>query len=402
MSGAELNDRIESDFAENLCGARIFVVANALEADAPTRLLLAIAARLRELGGDCHFFAWSRGGVLASEITQALGKTPLVLRSPNGGDVGAMRSFAATLAREKPQVVHAILTRPGIVVPPITKLVSTTKVVLTQHGTHEWSECRPIPASLVRRAFCFSAMFADAIVAVSRSVAQELTRGIPRVANKIVVIPNGVDTRKFSPEKRQQRALVRARLFGGNAHDEFFLVGGAGNLRPIKGYDVLVKAARLLKHRANLRFVVWGDGEQRQALEELLRTFELQDRFLLPGWTEDIAACMAACDCFVQPSRGESFGLAAAEAMACGVPVIASDVGGLAELIQDGVTGLLVPPEAPRALALTLDYVIDRPHLRELMGRAARQRICACFSMERMQHEHLQLYATLLQKKSNE
>lgn len=375
---------------------RIFFVANALQADAPTRLLLSIVSHVHDQGVECWFFSWSRGGELAAQIEGILGRPPVVLGSDGSGSVSSARVFRKMIATLRPHIVHAILTRPGILVPPLAKMASQAKVVVTQHGTHEWGEGKLLPPTLVRTAFRASASFMDAIVAVSKWCAKEIEKAVPSHADKILVIPNGVDTKEFSPEKKQLREQIRSKLFGESASQDLFLVGAAGNLRKIKGYDLLVEAAALLNSRENVRFVVWGDGEERSFLERRIQSLGLQNSFKLPGRAQNTASCLAACDCFVQPSRSESFGLAAAEAMASGVPVVATAVGGLVELVEDGITGLLVPPESPRALALTIQYLFDQPRLREAMGQAARERICRHFTLERMQREYLQLYLRLL------
>jgi len=146
-----------------------------------------------------------------------------------------------------------------------------------------------------------------------------------------------------------------------------------------------------------MRFVLWGEGEERAALERDVQRLGLSSRFVLPGRAPSIAECLAGCDCFVQPSQSESFGLAAAEAMASGVPVVASAVGGLTEIIEDGRSGLLVPAGDSRALARTIEYLATHPVVRLSLAAAARERIVAHFSLPDMVSQYLQMYAVLLQ-----
>lgn len=382
-----------------LAGSRIFFVANATEADAPTRLLLEVVRGAKQSGTECSFFAWSRLGALNSFATELLGHPPELLRQGKAADdIRAMLKLRACVAADKPCLVHAILTRPSIFVPPAVQMSGChTRVVVTQHGVHEWSE-GTLPAYLVESAFRYGAAFADTIVTVSRAVARDLIAAIPSLSGKIYTIYNGVDTQRFHPNCPGYREELIAKLFPAADPRSAFLIGAAGNLRPIKGYDVFVKAAAQLRHRRDFRFIIWGEGCERARLEKAIESHGLRDRFVLPGFVDNLSRFLVACDCFVQPSRYESFGLAAAEAMACGVPVIASNVGGLPELLEDGRTGFLVPPDDPNAIAMHLEFLAEQPELRKVMGRRAAKRIQQHFTIDRMVREYLQLYCRLLQK----
>lgn len=384
---------------ETLAGSKIFFVANATEVDAPTRLLLEVAKGAKQTGMECSFLAWSRLGPLEPFATELFGHRPEVLRERAGvGDLGAMWKLKYRVATEKPSLVHAILTRPGIFVPPAVQMSKVRpRVVITQHGVHEWAE-GGFPEYLVQCAFRLGAAFADSIVTVSRAVGRDLAAIFPSLSDRIYTIYNGVDTERFHPNGARSREELIARFFPTANSRSAFLVGAAGNLRPVKGYDVLVEAAAQLRHRGNFLFVVWGEGPERARLEKAIESQGLRDRFVLAGYGNNLPQCLVSCDCFVQPSRYESFGLAAAEAMACGVPVIASNVGGLPELLEDGRTGFLVPPDDPNAIARHLEFLAERSDLRQVMGVQAAQRIRQHFTIERMVREYLQLYSQLLQK----
>jgi glycosyltransferase involved in cell wall biosynthesis len=242
------------------------------------------------------------------------------------------------------------------------------------------------------------ARLADVVVAVSGSHLDQL-RNAGVTADALRVIPNGVDSGHFRPDRRSDRPAILTRL-GFESFREPILVGAAGNLRPVKGYDVLLEAASLALRRVpQLRFAIWGEGPARPALEAAVSRLGLAGRLVFPGRIPDPAASLAACDLFVQPSRSESFGLAAAEAMACGVPVIASAVGGLTDLIEDGITGLLTAPDSPAGLATSIAYLADDPGLRNRMGAAARERIVNRFTLETMVQSYKVLYENLMRGK---
>jgi glycosyltransferase involved in cell wall biosynthesis len=203
----------------------------------------------------------------------------------------------------------------------------------------------------------------DGVIAVSQAVRLALlTAGVP--GNHIEVIPTGVEIPETLPGAEAQHAARRA--FGFDA--THFVAGHLGAFTHEKGQDVAVEAARRLESALpELRLLLAGDGPLRAALEG-------NARVLLPGYLEDRETFFAALDIFLMPSRSEGWGLAALEAMAHGLPVIASRIGGLPEIVESGETGWLVPPDDPAALADAIALAArNRETLRE-SGVRARER----------------------------
>jgi len=193
----------------------------------------------------------------------------------------------------------------------------------------------------------------------------------------IAVIPNGVDLASFA--ERKPAAAVR----------RFITVA---NLRTEKNHETLLAAAaRLLHAYPDLEFQIVGDGPRRRDLEQLARDRGLS-RVAFLGHREDVASLLAEADAFVLPSRSEAFPNAVIEAMAAGLPVVASAVGGLLDLIEDGRTGLLVAPGDPEALAAALQSLIDAPERAAAIGRAARAEVQQRYSFDRMVSSFEQLY----------
>jgi glycosyltransferase involved in cell wall biosynthesis len=186
----------------------------------------------------------------------------------------------------------------------------------------------------------------------------------------IAVIPNGLDLDAFA--ERKPAGSIRTIIT-------------VANLRREKNHETLLAAAAvLLRSRPHLRFQIVGDGPRRAELEELSRARGLASHVEFLGHREDIPSLLAAADAFVLPSRSEAFPNGAIEAMAAGLPVVASNVGGLRDLIQSGRTGVLVPPGNPEALAGALQSLIDNPAGAEAIGRAARHEVQQRYSFERM------------------
>ena len=230
------------------------------------------------------------------------------------------------------------------------------------------------------------------VVAISPAVADRLVVG-GAPASKISVIASAVDSEALRP--RRVRDDVRREL-GTPAEQPAILA--LARLVPRKGIDVLVNALAILA-RDGLAAELWiaGDGPEEGALKALVSKLGLDGiRFL--GRRTDVADLLGACDVVAVPSRLEGLGVAALEAMAAGRPVVASAVGGLAEAVVHGCTGLLVPPDDPAALANALDQLIRDPALREALGGAGPQRVAEGFSAEQMVDSYVRLYEKVLEE----
>ena len=191
---------------------------------------------------------------------------------------------------------------------------------------------------------------------------------------RVRVIPNGVDV-PAAPEARPSR--------------EALVAGLAANLEPWKGVDVLLEAARRMQ--APLRLEIYGDGSLRGELEQ--QSAGLDARF--HGFVQEMTEAVAGLDVLVQPSRAENLPLAVLQAMAAGLPVIATRVGGIPEVVVDGETGILVEPDDPEAIADALDSLAANPERRRKLGEAGRERVREHFSADGMARRTLALYEEL-------
>jgi glycosyltransferase involved in cell wall biosynthesis len=210
---------------------------------------------------------------------------------------------------------------------------------------------------------------AHVIVANCRAAARRLMNEAVS-ARKVRVIPNGLDLESCLP--RAIRSRPRR-------------VIAVGNLRPEKGHVILVEAAAdVLREFPDARFELAGGGSELGRLRARAEALGVSHAVSFVGHRDDVPARLSDADVFVLPSRSEAFPNAVLEAMGAGLPVIASRVGGVPELIEHERTGLLVPPGNPKALAEAICRVLVDPALGAELGRAARGAVLACFSFDRM------------------
>jgi glycosyltransferase involved in cell wall biosynthesis len=175
------------------------------------------------------------------------------------------------------------------------------------------------------------------------------------------------------------------------------VIGFAGRLAPIKGVDDLIRAIAILRTELpEIGLEIAGDGPERGALEELVQSSGLDAHVTFLGWQSDLAPAFKRWAMFVQPSLSEGFGVSALEAMATGLPVIATAVGGIPELVVAGETGLLVPPRDPNRLAGALRELLRDRDRRSAFGANGRARVSTDFSVNRMVTEIEAIYDRLL------
>jgi sugar transferase (PEP-CTERM/EpsH1 system associated) len=236
-------------------------------------------------------------------------------------------------------------------------------------------------------------------VALSGEIRRYLETRVGVDPTDIAQICNGVDVERFSPRIGERSGPVAERF-----PDDVFVVGTVGRLSPVKHQRLLVDAFALAADRlpldvaGKLRLVVAGDGPDRQSLERQVAGSGLADRVWLAGARDDVSALMANFDVFVLPSLAEGISNTILEAMACGLPVIATDVGGNGELVDATTSGTLVRSDDADAMANVIcGYALDPARI-EREGRAARARAIARFSIDTMVARYDELYEGLVSR----
>jgi sugar transferase (PEP-CTERM/EpsH1 system associated) len=268
------------------------------------------------------------------------------------------------------------------------------------HGEHGWDVgdldgSSPGPLRLRR---CLRPLVHHQ-VALSEPIRRYLTGRVGVADTRVSRICNGVDTARFAP--RADRADLRARLAGAALPAETFVIGAVGRLAAVKNLPMLIEAfalagARDARFRQRARLALVGDGPQRADLQALIAQRGLTRQTWMAGAREDIPDCLGLLDVLCLPSLAEGISNTVLEAMASGVPVAATAVGGNAELIEDGVSGWLVPSGDAPALAERLLHAMAHPDALRAAGEAARARAVTQFSLAAMLAGYHAMYAGML------
>ena len=237
-------------------------------------------------------------------------------------------------------------------------------------------------------AFCIDQ--SDAVTAVSASLRAETKRAMP-VTRDITVIPNFVDLEVY---RRRADPTLRTRWSASGER----LVMHLSNLRPVKQIDAVVRVFARIRERVPARLLIGGEGPELGRAEQLIDDLGLRDHVDLVGEAQDVVSLLSAADLFLLPSLQESFGLSALEAMACGVPVVASNVGGLPEVISDGGNGFLHPPDHISQMGESAIQLLTDPELHGRMAaegvRVAREK----FSAAQIVPQYEALYEQMLRR----
>jgi glycosyltransferase involved in cell wall biosynthesis len=203
---------------------------------------------------------------------------------------------------------------------------------------------------------------------------------------KLATIPNGIDLQPIRSDATQLRQELG--IAPGTP-----VIGTAGRLAHQKGLEFLVQAAEMLRPRfPDLKILIVGEGSEQAALQEMVDRAGLQENVRLLGLRMDIPDLLALFDIYALPSRWEGLPMAILEAMAAGLPIVGSAVGGVPTAVREGVNGFLVEPEDAASLAGALERLLNDPNLRRRMGEAGRKRYEASFTARQMTRRYEKLY----------
>lgn len=350
-----------------------------------------LAARLaRQLGRSYRFvFAClDELGPLGQQLRDE-GFAVLVLNRRAGLDWKCPWRLARFLRQEGVDLVHAHQYTPFFYTLAARRLYRRPPLLFTEHGRHHPDY--PRRKRMLANRLLLEAR--DRVVGVGQAVRQALihNEGIPD--HRVGVIYNGVNLAPFS-NGRPDRLAVRREI--GVGADDLVLLQVA-RLNYLKDHATALRTlARLRPERPNARLILVGEGEERNAIQELIQKLDLSANVRLLGLRSDVNRLLAAADVFLLTSISEGIPLTLIEAMAAGVPVVSTDVGGVPEVLSDSQTGLLAPAGDDAALAGHVLRLMNSPERREEIVRRARQRAKQIFSEEQMHQAYQKLYQEML------
>ena len=261
------------------------------------------------------------------------------------------------------------------------------KIVSTPHGWSKQANFKLMCYEMLDR--CAFPFF-DSVAPLSDELFENL-RGIPRLNGKLRLIRNAVDTSEIEHTKEVADDLVKLKNEGN------FILGYVGQLIPRKGLDILFEAVSRLSFE-NWRLAIIGEGESRASLERQAKDLRVSDKVCFFGFKEDRIAFLRGFDLFVLPSRLEGIPRCVMEAMAAGVPTVASDIPGCRDLVVHGETGMLFHVDSPEILADCIETIASDETIRRSLARRGRELINSWYSAARMAAEYTELYSTLVER----
>nr|MBI3614417.1 glycosyltransferase family 4 protein [Nitrospirota bacterium] len=309
-------------------------------------------------------------------------------------DFHALVLLIKLLRKERPAIVHTHTSKAGVLGRLAAWFTRVPVVVHTPHGHVFYGHFGRIRAWIFLQIERMLAIHTTWMIGLTESERSDhLCRGVGR-AERFAVVPSGIDLNLF-----RQNNAGKARPEGFDVPPDAVVAGTVGWLTPIKGHRYLIEAlAALREAHPRLHVVIVGSGELREGLTQLAARLGVGDRVLFLGERDDVPACLAAMHLFVLPSLNEGMGRALVEAMAAGLPVIATRVGGVPAIVEDRMTGRLVPPGDSLALAGALDELLRHPDQARTLGVAATRRIDASFGIPAMVQAVETLYEEALRE----
>lgn len=312
-----------------------------------------------------------------------------ILKSKRAADIPYLGTLVRIFREFRPALVHTHLLASGVYGSLAAAVTGGVPLLCTFHGKPDVKAADRL-LRVKARLLCRSS---NRIVYVSQDLRRHLEplMGIPERLG--VMIHNGVAFSRPRPSP-----LRRLEAGGGPG---LFLVGAVGNIREPKDYPNLLRAAAIVcRQRGDVRFAIAGGGGDHlmQRLRAMLVEFQLCDRVRFLGFQDNVAELISIFDLFVSSSSSEGLPLSTLEAMGMGKPVVLTRCGGPAEIVDDGRTGILVPPREPRALAMAILAVLADPERRHALAVEGAKEVQRRFSRERMLEDYQSVYRDLIQR----
>ncbi|MDR3548067.1 MAG: glycosyltransferase family 4 protein [Candidatus Pacebacteria bacterium] len=306
-------------------------------------------------------------------------------------DIRAFIELLRLTRAMRPDIIHANSSKAGLLATVAARLSGARHIIFTAHGW-AFNEARPWWQKSIFAIFhAITIWCSDTVICVSEAVRRDASQRIPFLKNKFVVIRNGI-----APTALLEKHAARMTLTERNTFPDFISgiwIGTLAELHPTKGLDTAIHAfADVAQQFQDTKLVLIGEGQDRNYLVSLVKEYNLYERVHFCGQVKNAASLLAAFDIFLFPSRSEALGFALLEAGNAHLPAIAAKVGGIPEVIEDGISGMLVPPNDVAGFSKALTTLIESPMLRKELGDVLAERVSSDFSRETMLSKTLALY----------
>lgn len=294
---------------------------------------------------------------------------------------------------EKIDLIHSHVWNPASSRYAFLSAIRTNKpIITTEHDPFKLSKIKDIFKK-------FTLKKITKIITVSENNKKILQNLYPNQRHKILTILNGIDTTwwqsqllRFTPEDLKK---IKTETF--EAKENTLILIAISELHERKGLKYLIKAMPSITEKyPNVKLVIIGEGPEKENLKNLIEKLKLENNVILLGKKKEIPKLLKSSDIFILPSLREAFGLVNLEAMMAGLPIIATRVGGIPEVVKHKETGLLIKPADERALSQAINQMIASPTTRKKMGTAGKKRAEKQFSAKKMAEEYEKIYATIL------
>lgn len=366
----------------------VFVITTLGMGGAETQLVR-LAAGLKGRGWQVSVVSLIPLEYIAKDLEQAQIPAISLNMKPGSPDPRAVLALARYLRQQRPQIVHThmvhanLLGRVARLFAPVPVLISTA------HNVNEGSRWREI-------AYRLTDPMCDLTTQVSQAGLERYVDVGVVPKDKIRFVPNGINSLEFSPNPQ-----LRVRLRGELGWEEQFIWLAVGRFAEAKDYPNMMQAfARVYALRPEARLMIAGLGEQMKAIQQLAQTLGIDQAVRFLGLRKDVAALMNAADGYVMSSAWEGLPMVLLEAASTGLPIVATDVGGNREVVQEGQTGYLVPPGNAEYLGAAMLRLMALSEMqRQSMGEAARASVEQRYSLESVLSQWETIYAEQLRRK---
>ena len=336
------------------------------------------------LGGDGELASKLQNSKIRTINLPSLGRDIKPLR-----DASSFRDLLRVLRDERPHVVHLNSSKIGILGSLAARITGVPKIIFTAHGWAFNEERSSLSRLIIKALYFVTIALCDTTIAVSKAVAKDAPAW--GIRTKVVMIHPPLSDENKQMDKFSAREYLTKSTPALHGEDRLW-VGIVAELHKNKGISYAIEAMRDTNLQKNTVLVVIGSGEEKNVLENQVRASGLEQSVFFLGFHQDAERFMKAFDIFLLPSITEAFGYVILEAGFAGLPVVASDVGGIPEIIDDGKTGILIQPRRHTLIRDMLNHLAESPALRDKLGNALREKIARSFSPEKVIIQTTKLY----------